>query len=107
MNRTTFVRPVAAVSMLAALALGMSSPATASADTGAGAGLQAVKDAAHAAVTARVTVLQKARTAIAASTSMGGDQATEEKVIDDDIAGLQRLDATVQADTTVAAARAD
>lgn len=97
---------IGSVAALAALTgAGVASPTLAWGDTATT--LQAVKDAAHTAITARVTALNRAASAIAQTPSMGSDQAVETAVVTGDISGLQQLDATIQSDTTVAAARAD
>jgi hypothetical protein len=103
MKITPLLRTVGASAVVTALAL--AAPTAASAETGAG--LQAIKDAAHAAITARVTSLNQGITVVNGSTVMGADQATRRNLMQSDINGLQQLDATIQADTTAAQARAD
>jgi hypothetical protein len=100
---TPLLRTVAAAATVTALAL--VAPSAASAETGAG--LQAIKDAAHAAITARVASLNTAIGVVNQSTVMGSDQAARRDLMQSDISGLQQLDATIQADTTAPQARSD
>ena len=72
-----------------------------------GAALQAVKSAAANAVSVRVTSLNQTVGVITASSAMGPDKVTLTTAMNSDIASLQQLNATVEADTTAAAARAD
>lgn len=70
-------------------------------------GLDAVKQAAHTAVQARVTALEAADAVVASSAFMGADQAVVRRLLQGDVAGLRALDAEIQADTALAEARAD
>ena len=91
-----------AVAVIAGLAVG--SPAVA-ADSPAA--LQARKKAADSLVHARTAALGRATDAISASHSMGPDQAVVISAFNNAASGLQQLDAKIQADTTIAAVRAD
>src|SRR3954468_14462020 len=70
-------------------------------------GLDAVKQAAHTAVTNRVTALNRAITAVNQAPNLGTDQAALVTTMQHDISGLGDLDTTIQADTTVGDAKAD
>lgn len=72
-----------------------------------GSSLPAIQDKAHAAITARVTKMQTLITKVQAAPALGSDGTTLVARMNTDITGLTALDATIKADTTVAAARAD
>ncbi len=71
------------------------------------AGVAAVKQAAHVAIERRVASLNAAIGVVQSSTFLGADQATLLQLMQSDVSGLQQLDQTIQADTTLQAARTD
>ena len=70
-------------------------------------GLPAAKQAAHVAIERRVASLNAAIGVVQSSTFLGADQATLVQLMQSDVSGLQQLDQTIQADTTLQAVRAD
>jgi hypothetical protein len=69
--------------------------------------LSGIKAAAHTAITVRVTMLNSAITNVNQRTDLGADQAARVGVMQSDITGLNQLDSTIQADTTIPDARTD
>jgi hypothetical protein len=108
-ERNTPMRSTKLVSCAVATVVtaGLSLPATAAWAAGSQPALDAIKAAAHTAVTNRVTRLNSAIGVVTQNTHLGADQATLATRMQDDITGLNQLDATVQADTTAATAKAD
>lgn len=92
---------------LAAAGLTLAPTAAGAVDRTGTVGLDAVKQAAHAAIEARLTALNAASSIIKSSAFMGADQTAITSMLQGDVSGLTALDATIQADTTTAQARAD
>jgi hypothetical protein len=103
MRSTKLVRYAVAT----AVAAGLSLSATAAWAADSPTSLDAIKTAAHTAITTRVARLNSAITIVNQRTDLGSDQAARVTVMQDDITGLNQLDSTIQADTTVVAARTD
>ena len=103
MRPTRLVRFAAAATVTAGVAL----TATAAGAVDTTAGLQTIKDNAHAAITNRVTALNKTISSVNGDAFLGPDQAALVTGMQNDITGLNALDTTIQGDSTVTAARAD
>jgi hypothetical protein len=103
MRPTRFVR----YAMATAVAAGLSLTATAAQAADSPTSLGAIQTAAHTAITTRVTMLNNAITVVKGRSDLGADQAARVTVMQNDITGLTQLDSTIQADTTIPAARAD
>ena len=99
----TLTKAGTAVAATATLALGVTAGTAGAAEVG----LPAIKAAAHQAIVARVGALNTAIGVVDQSSFMGADQATLVNGMHTDITGLTQLDQTIQADTTVATAKAD
>ena len=98
---------LARLCIAATLTAGVALSATTAWATDSTTPLQAVKEAAHTAVAARIGDLNKALAVVNGATDLGADQASLVGALDTDLTGLGNLDQTIQADSTLAAARAD
>jgi hypothetical protein len=103
MRPTRFAR----YAMATAVVAGLSLTATAAWAADSPTTLSAIQTAAHTAITTRDTMLNNAITIVNGRSDLGADQAARVTVMQNDVTGLNQLDSTIQADTTIAAARAD
>jgi hypothetical protein len=90
-----------------AVTAGVSLTATTAWATDTRPGLDAMKTAAHTAITNRVTAMNTAIGVVNQNANLGADQAVLVTRLQNDIADLNLLDTTIQTDTTVAAVKAD
>jgi hypothetical protein len=100
---TRFARLAAAGAVITGLTLTATSAGAVDSTTG----LQAIKDAAHTAITNRITDLNKAITSVNGTTFLATDKTALVTGMKNDITGLKALDTTIQADTTTTAAKTD
>ena len=100
--RTKAVAGAATVALALSLGAAVAAPAGAT-ETG----IAAIKTAAHDAIHERVVALDAASAVVDHSAFMGSDQAQRIGVMKGDVTALQQLDDRIQADTTVAQAKAD
>src|SRR6476620_4147514 len=101
-SRTKAVAGAATATLVLTLGAASAAPAGATEN-----GLAAIKTAAHTAIHERVVALDAASVVVNRSNFMGADQAQRLGVMKGDVTALQQLDDQIQADSTVAAAKAD
>jgi hypothetical protein len=102
--RRTVWQAIGALVGTAATVVAVGMPAGAATEP---AGPAAAKQAAHVAIERRVASLNTAVGLVESSTFLGVDQVTLVHLMQSDVSGLQQLDQTIQADTTLQAVRAD